>query len=76
MMVGREMCIRDRFGGVPTGDANAQDAATAIAINTAFGSAPSCLAIAIPIGHSKAAEAVLDMVKEALHQGDISDAAG
>ena len=49
------------FGGVPTGDANAQDAATAIAINTAFGSAPSCLEIATPIGHSRAADAVLDI---------------
>src|SRR5574344_1083631 len=49
------------FGGVPTGDANAQEAATAIAINTARGSAPRFLAIAIPIGHSRAADAVLDM---------------
>ena len=46
---------------MPTGVANAQDAATAIAITTALGSAFSCLAIAIPIGHSNAAEAVLDM---------------
>ena len=28
---------------------------------TAFGSAPSCLAIATPIGHSRAADAVLDI---------------
>src|SRR5574344_1531424 len=49
------------LGGVPTGDANAQDAATAIATNTALGSAPNCLEIAIPIGHKSAAEAVLDI---------------
>ena len=30
-------------------------------INTAFGSAPSCLEIATPIGHSRAADAVLDI---------------
>ena len=46
---------------MPTGDANAQEAATAIAINTAFGSAPKFLEIAIPIGQSNAADAVLDM---------------
>ena len=49
------------FGGVPTGVANAQDAATAIAIKTACGSAPMFFAIEIPIGQSRAAEAVLDM---------------
>ncbi len=49
------------FGGVPTGVANAQDAATAIAIRTAFGSAPRFWEIAKPIGHSSAEDAVLDM---------------
>ena len=46
---------------LPTGVAKAQLAATAMAIKTAWGEAPNCLAIAIPIGQSKAAEAVLLM---------------
>ena len=49
------------FGGVPTGVAKAQDAATAIAISTACGSAPICCAMEMPIGQSSAAEAVFDM---------------
>src|SRR5574344_375789 len=47
------------LGGVPTGVAKAQDAAITMAINTACGDAPSCLAIAMPMGHSIAAAAVL-----------------
>ena len=49
------------FGGVPTGVANAQEAATAIAIITACGLAPIPFAIAIAIGANNAQDAVLDM---------------
>src|SRR5574344_2208105 len=49
------------LGGVPTGVAKAQEAAIPMATNTACGDAPSCFAMAIPIGHSRAAAAVLLM---------------
>ena len=49
------------FGGVATGVANAAEAAIAIAIKTAFGSACKDYAIEMPNGANRAAVAVLFM---------------
>ena len=46
---------------MPTGVAKAQEAATPIAIKTAFGDAPNCWEMATPTGASNAAAAVLDI---------------